>query len=545
MSATCRINRFGDIDTSNRRRTPVSDYRSEKLVSFEKALEPIVPYIDQLPLHMEKAKRCCRFPSEHGLTQDQSAAVYIYTMEWDGTTLYRVLNNALRSENELALKMWFPYLQLFNTALDKLPTVKQAVWRGVPLDIGKNFIKDQIVTWWSINSCSSSPKVIKTFLGKSQKSTLFLVEAINGKNVSGYTEFENEDEVILRIGTKFRVQGDPLFQSNGSYIVHLIAVEGSNDQPPAASNNTDTSLMLNIPVNARWAQNSVTVAGGNGKGSATNQLYWPYGLFIDKDQTVIIADCSNHRILQWKTSDRNGQVVAGGNNCGDGLNQLHGPTDVLIDKETDNLILCDELNRRVVQWSRHGDTPQREILIDNIKCWGLAMDDQRYLYVSDTEKHEVRRYQLGEKHGTLVAGGNGQGSGLNQLKYPTYLFVDRQQNVYVADNENHRVMKWNKGAKEGTIVAGSQHEGNSPTQLSGPYGIFVDARGTLYVSDSGNNRVMRWPQEAKRGTVLVGGNSEAAEANQLNAPVGLSFDQRGNLYVVDCKNHRVQRFSIE
>ncbi|CAM4920641.1 unnamed protein product [Rotaria socialis] len=58
-------------------------------------------------------------------------------------------------------------------------------------------------------------------------------------------------------------------------------------------------------------------------------------------------------------------------------------------------------------WSRHSDTAQGEILIDNIWCWGLALDERRYLYVSDVEKGEVRRYQLGEKNGTLVAGGNG------------------------------------------------------------------------------------------------------------------------------------------
>ncbi|CAF1315403.1 unnamed protein product, partial [Rotaria magnacalcarata] len=72
------------------------------------------------------------------------------------------------------------------------------------------------------------------------------------------------------------------------------------------------------------------------------------------------------------------------------------------------------------------------------------MDEQRYLYVSNYEKHEVRRYQLGENIGTLVAGGNGRGNGLNQLNCPTYLFVDRQQNVYVSDYWNHRVMKWKK-----------------------------------------------------------------------------------------------------
>ncbi|CAF5064641.1 unnamed protein product, partial [Rotaria socialis] len=92
----------------------------------------------------------------------------------------------------------------------------------------------------------------------------------------------------------------------------------------------------------------------------------------------------------------------------------------------------------------------------------------RYLYVSDDEKHEVRRYQLGEKNGTLVAGGNGKGDGLNQLNVPTYLFVDRQQTVYVSDNNNHRVMKWAEGAKEGIVVAGGQGYGNALTQLSYP-----------------------------------------------------------------------------
>ncbi|CAF1365013.1 unnamed protein product [Rotaria sordida] len=237
--------------------------------------------------------------------------------------------------------------------------------------------------------------------------------------------------------------------------------------------------------------------------------------------------------------DTNGQVVAGGNGEGNRLDQLYGPKDVLIDKETDSLIICDRLNRRVVRWSRRSGTTQGEILIDNIHCYGLAMDDQRYFYISDCTKYEVRRYQIGDKNGTLVAGGNGQGAGLNQLDVPTYIFVDQQQTVYVSDQHNHRVMKWNKGAKEGIVVAGGQDRRNALAQLSNPGGLFVDTLGTIYVADSGNNRVMRWPKGAKQGTVIVGGYG------QLSFPLGLSFDRHGNLYVVDEDNHRVQRFSIE
>ncbi|CAF1632679.1 unnamed protein product, partial [Rotaria magnacalcarata] len=105
--------------------------------------------------------------------------------------------------------------------------------------------------------------------------------------------------------------------------------------------------------------------------------------------------------------------------AGNGLNQLNYPTDVLIDKETDSLIICNWGNGRVVRWSRRSGTTQGEILIGNIACGGLAMDEQRYLYVSDHVKGEVRRYKFGENIGTLVAGGNGQNSGLNQLSVPT------------------------------------------------------------------------------------------------------------------------------
>ncbi|CAF5207721.1 unnamed protein product, partial [Rotaria magnacalcarata] len=113
---------------------------------------------------------------------------------------------------------------------------------------------------------------------------------------------------------------------------------------------------------------------------------------------------------------------------------------------TDSLIICDFGNGRVVRWSRHSGTTQGEILIDNVDCWGLAMDEQKYLYVADFRKDEVRRYKLGENIGTLVAGGNEPGGGLNQLSGPVYLFVDQDHSVYVSDNFNHRVMKWVEGA---------------------------------------------------------------------------------------------------
>jgi hypothetical protein len=175
-------------------------------------------------------------------------------MEWGDTTLYRVLNQALRSENRQALKIWFPYLKLFDTALDKLPTVKENVWRGVSLDIGRYFTKNQMITWWSINSCSSSINIIEDFLGNKKSSTLFLIEAVNGKKVSGYTEYESEDEVILRMGTQFRVKADPLVQSNGSHIVHLTEIDDNNDDKTMTSTMKEMSLAAKPSNQDAWGK---------------------------------------------------------------------------------------------------------------------------------------------------------------------------------------------------------------------------------------------------------------------------------------------------
>ncbi|CAF4839865.1 unnamed protein product [Rotaria sp. Silwood1] len=428
------MNRFADIDLSIKRLPPVYGYRSVNFVSIEKVLEPIESHIDQLPYYIKIAKKNCHFPSEHGLTHDESAAIYIYTMEWG------------------------------DTAFDN--------------------------------------------------TTLFLIEAINGKKISGYTEFENENEIILRMGSRFRVKSDPLVQKHGGYVVHLIETDENNDQISPS--------VPNIHVNAKWKQAGITVAGGHGSGSELNQL--------------------NSPTVEWKYNATNGQVVAGGKGAGHRTNQLDGPTDIFVNK--DSLIICDAGNRRVTRWPRRNGT-RGEAVLSNIACSRLTMDDQEFLYVSDNEEHDVRRYRAGETTGTVVAGGNGMGNRLYQLNWPSYICVDQHCSLYVSDNSNHRVVKWAKNAKEGIVVAGDEGYGNDLMQLSNPDGVAVDSSGTVYVADNNNHRIMRWFKDATQGDVIVGGNGEGSENNQLKNPQDLSFDRDGNLYVVDWGNHRVQRFDIE
>ncbi len=235
----------------------------------------------------------------------------------------------------------------------------------------------------------------------------------------------------------------------------------------------------------------------------------------------------------------------GGNGRRRETDQLNQPTYVLMDKKDHSLIISDWKNRRVVRWCCENDI-HAQIIIRNIECWGLAMDNNGHLYVADTEKHEVRRWKIErDTDGTIIAGGNGKGSGLNQLNHPSHIFVDKDYSVYVSDSDNHRVVKWMKDAKEGIIVAGGKGKGNSLTQLSTVRGLFVDHLGQIYVVDHGNHRVMRFCETISEGTIVVGGNGCGAQPNQFSNPIGLSFERQGNLYVVDRENHRIQKFEID
>jgi hypothetical protein len=50
-----------------------------------------------------------------------------------------------------------------------------------------------------------------------------MIEAVNGKDVTGYTNFPTENEVLLGLGTQLRVKDNAL-NLGGSNIVHLTEI---------------------------------------------------------------------------------------------------------------------------------------------------------------------------------------------------------------------------------------------------------------------------------------------------------------------------------
>jgi len=234
--------------------------------------------------------------------------------------------------------------------------------------------------------------------------------------------------------------------------------------------NNNCSLVSNIPVEIMSdIEQRRKRSTGDIPINETHQCSYPLGVFIlsterwvvrnifyvrrETDQTIFITDQLNDSIVAWTKTATKGQIVAGGNGRGNALYQFNMPTAVLVDKTTNSFIICDAGNKRIIRWPRKHGTTSGTIMIKNIDCFGLAQDQQGYLYVSDTEKHEIRRYANGKyATGKVVAGGNGQGNDLNQFNFPGHIFVDGEQSIYVSDWNNARTMKWIKGAYQGMIL---------------------------------------------------------------------------------------------
>ena len=207
-----------------------------------------------------------------------------------------------------------------------------------------------------------------------------------------------------------------------------------------------------------------------------NQLNHPYGLFVDNDGIVYIVDSLNFRLIKWTPGASTGRVVAGGNKEGNQNYQLSYATKSIVDKNR-TMFICDSDNKRVQILLKNAY--QGQTMIANVSCIGLAMDSKKSLYVSDNEQFRLTAWPGGK----LVAGGNGQGSRLDQFWNSDHIFVDHDRSIYVVDFSNDRVMKWAVNGKEGVIVAGGNGWGNGTNQLAAPTSVVVDHMGTKYVAD--------------------------------------------------------------
>jgi hypothetical protein len=77
-----------------------------------------------------------------------------------------------------------------------------------------------------VNSCSTVLDVVRPFLAET--GTLFVIEVIHDKDISEYSVFQEEQEVVLMSGTRVRVKCKTLNFKDRLCIVHL--EEGSKPE---------------------------------------------------------------------------------------------------------------------------------------------------------------------------------------------------------------------------------------------------------------------------------------------------------------------------
>ena len=307
-----------------------------------------------------------------------------------------------------------------------------------------------------------------------------------------------------------------------------------------------------IPESTSWTTNATTVAN-----ASTLFLSGNYGLRIADNDTLYIADRSNHRVVVKKSDSVNASLIIG-TGYGSGLTQMINPADVFVTSDT--IFVLDSDNYRIVKWFKNGTNPT--IVAGRTGVSGSASSNQTFgssfqlfvdiygsIYVSDQNNHRILRFPQNSSNGTtatIVGGTGASGTAPNQLSTPGGLFVDDSLTVFVADTNNHRIQKFKFAACRGETCAGQVgNSGSSLLQLSYPSSVVVDSLGYLYITDKGNNRIVRFAPGASSGLCLVGCSvGSGSRYDQLYSPFTVAFDSGGSLYVSDTSNSRVQRFFI-
>jgi hypothetical protein len=205
---------------------PIYGYQHLPLLPLERAVQKVISLVPGLADYVVKAKQNCN-RNTTVLTLDESAAIFLYSMS---TPFFSRLNEVLRAENRHELKPWFSFLKLFIYALEKLPSLELVVWRGVSGNIGSGYIKNDVCTWWSVNSCSTDLNVVQSYL--CDNSTLFAIKSHHAKDISSFSLFETEHEVVLLPGTRLHVQSNALDFQGRLFIVYLEEIFPSIQEVP-------------------------------------------------------------------------------------------------------------------------------------------------------------------------------------------------------------------------------------------------------------------------------------------------------------------------
>jgi hypothetical protein len=260
---------------------------------------------------------------------------------------------------------------------------------------------------------------------------------------------------------------------------------------------------------------------------------YPYGIYVNTNNTVYVTDPTNGAILVWLEGNITPTTMISGN--------LLYPVSLFVSSTGDIYIGNGYPNGRVDGWILNTTT---SILVMSVseQCYGLFVDINDTLYCSIMNLHQVIAKSLnsGSNTLTIIAGTGCADYTSDTLNYPRGIVVDINFDLYVADCGNNRIQRFQSGQQNGSTVVGTNVPGT--ISLNSPTGVVLDADNYLYIVDSGNHRIVGAGPSGFR--CIVGCFGAGSTPNQLYYPQSMSFDSYGNIFVTDQNNNRIQKFIL-
>ncbi|MEK6776808.1 MAG: 6-bladed beta-propeller [bacterium] len=264
-------------------------------------------------------------------------------------------------------------------------------------------------------------------------------------------------------------------------------------------------------------------------GKTLREMVRPYGLTVDADENLLIADPGAHVVHIYHLPDgryrylpqRKDPVV------------LLSPIDLDVDGDG-RIYVTDSAAGKVYIFNREGR--YEKSLGNFLRPTGLAVNQTlKRVYVIDTQGQSIRVYHTSGEH---LFDFGGRGTGQKEFNYPTQICLDQEGRVFVTDSMNFRVQVFDP---DGNFLQVFGQAGDGPGSFSKPRGVGVDQEGHIYVADAAFDNVQIFNS---KGETLLYFGAPGEESGKFSMPAGVAIDKGDRIFISDSFNRRIQVFQF-